>query len=1455
MNKKKLTMLFSSIGIVSVVGLVCLFNSGIGTSTNISDSNQALNTRIESKEEIVVNNKLSEILEKSILKETLNEPIEIDNFIEQINTISEIKEEIKNNTDVENIKTIEKKIDNIVLPIVNDQSDNDSEIITPIEIDNEKEEIIKEENTQIEKTKESEETTERIVSESIPKITEKDTKEVDVKENNIEEKPVEIPEEELKETIQTNIIEENNLKEKEIESIQEKEELILQPETPLIKNKENSTNSISINFNKTINTEKYKCYYGINNSMLNNEGTIIEVVNGMQCSINNLKDGEKYYIQIESINKDKISRSEIVEVYTEYKTPTKQNIINNVVTDSSIKATYTKAKNANRYVCYYKEKASSNWNTISNIVTDDSNIYCEINGLKENSIYDLKIEAINGNKSTESDVSTFTTEFSKPSIPVIKHINVDKNNAQIIFNKSTNASSYLCRYGLTENSLNMFGNTVISNNEVVCQLNNLNPNTSYFIEILAYNHTVSNKLNIFKITTNQLVELSTPVLIESQSNANEINAAFNIYTGNPEEFSCLYGIDKNNLNLKGTITNQTNSMAECRLSNLKEGNSYFVKLIASNQDFTKESEIYELKTDFVSPTKSKLNSIETTPNNAEVLFEKTFNTKEYQCYYGESNSNLNLKGTIVETNDLIQCNLENLNENSNYYVKLNSINGDKITSSDVYNIKTKNITPEKPEILNIQNSISSIKVDFKLSKYAKGYKGYFGMNDKNFTEVPVTLKDNFIEINKNSLQENTEYYFKLIAINGDKEVESDIINVKTLERELSKPTLINSSSTDSIITINYNAEDDLDLYMCYYGTDSKNLTNSVNAIKTKANTRQCVLNNLDENTTYYFKLMTTKNGKVSESEINNKTTQYSTPTIPTKTTESVTNNSLSVNYEINSSITDYTCKIGTDSNNLNTKINGIRNGNTINCSANNLLDKTTYFVKLEVVNGDKTNSSAINSISTLFDTPTKPLFKSEKIEKNSLEAVYSTSDNATDYICYYGDDIASLNKIGTVEIKNNQVICNFNNLEEGHKYFYKLTATNHNEIFTNSDIKLANIPYSNPDKAILKDISSSTNSAIATFTVNSNYTYTCQFGRDINDITYNGTVNLGVGNTAKCEMNNLQEGTEYYFKMTAINGNKKVDSDISTVTTTVKVDNNVLAKPQFVNNPPTFGNNITVNYTKVDGAYAHYCYYGTDENLSYKTTASYVDGYAQCHLENIDLSEDLYVKMRAYKKDGVTYSESDIMTIEANKYIPEKPVLTDVTKDFENIITTYNTGGYIKKMECSASTDNKNFNIKGTFASHGTTELCGFTNLNPNTTYYIKLDNIFDKETTSSDVKIIKTDALNNCMGGGPNTSNLGDYLTRVNSTCAVDEKSSLVENSMNVARKLVAIDTLKVLKDYPAYDVASLGEINYLYNADRTVSGVYANIILYRPGNMADVVGEYNLQRNLNRVWVKELP
>lgn len=1283
---------------------------------------------------------------------------------------------------------------------------------------------------------------------------EKDTQSLNNSANNTTKEQTKLNETEIK------LINDDKNSKTENTNISILQDDLIKPEVPVVDSTVSTVNSLTINFNKTINAKTYICTYGTDISDLKNFGTIISTLNdSYQCFISGLEEGTGYYVKLTAINGDLTTESEIQYLKTNYLTPTRATLISHIEGSDFIKISYSLSEYADRYSCKYKLATESNWNMSGNLVLNSDNVYCEINELKENSLYDVVLISTNGTAETSSEKSQFKTFYIMPDLPSIENINTSKNEIDIYFNKTLNSTSFICRYGFSESNLNNFGIVTIDNEMVKCGLTNLNSNTKYFVEIIAYNHNVSNSLDIFEVTTNQLTELSTPVLIESTSTNAEIAAIFNTYLGNPTEYSCNYGTSINNLNMKGNIIYKTNTTATCQLSNLNEGQNYYISLTASNEDYQKISDTYALKTEYSTPNKVTLNSKNISTNSLDLTFTKSANATNYICYYGTSESNVNLKADVSVNQNEIECSINNLNQGTDYFIKVVSINGDKQISSDIFNATTEYIKPSVPVIKDTFSTENAIKAVYGLSENATDYLAYYSTDNKIFIPTQANVTSSNVEISLNNLKENTTYYLKLTAINSyEISTSGEVVSLKTQSKDIDVPLLINSISTDSSITLTYNATDNLDLYVCYYGTNENDLTNSVNAINTGSNTRQCVLSNLAENTKYYFKMNIIKGDKIVNSEIKNIQTQYKLPTIPEMINKSITNNSFQVSFNIASNISNYSCKIGTDASNISKVIDSSLSGNTLNCYVDNLSSKTIYYVELEVTNGDKSIKSEIIPIVTTYNVPSKAVFINEEKTANSIIANFSLTDNTTDYICYIGTDFNNMTVLGDVIVESNQVKCSFKNLNQGTNYLYKLVSTNNNEIFTSSDIKLSRTEYLEPNKPITSSVYSNDNTITLTYPLNNvSESYVCKYGESENDLSSSGVVSVTLSNTITCSATNLKESTDYYFQVTVKNGNKFTNSDILKVSTKTKeiIVEPELLVPEYLGIGTQYSGYVSLNYTKVENSYIQYCYYGTSEgNLGYRVTATNINGNMQCQLNNLDPALDYFVKMRAYKADGITYSESVVQKIEAAIYTPEAPVLTNSLNDFQNIINTYTTNGYSKGYKCYIGTSEKNMSESGTFASHGNTQYCAYTNLTPGTTYYTKIVNIYESKQTPSVTTKINTDIKNGCLGTGPDISNITDYTSKVNSSCSILEGDVQVSKAHNVALALASIDALKVLKDYPTYDFKSLAEISPIKDSNGYISGYRTNVVLYTPGNMSDIIGQYSLNNNFNRIWIVDL-
>ena len=226
----------------------------------------------------------------------------------------------------------------------------------------------------------------------------------------------------------------------------------------------------------------------------------------------------------------------------------------------------------------------------------------------------------------------------------------------------------------------------------------------------------------------------------------------------------------------------------------------------------------------------------------------------------------------------------------------------------------------------------------------------------------------------------TTMYYKVQATNASGTVFSPVFQYTQVTKptyELSSATSITTNSATLNYTLNPCGANATSIVR--YGTSAGNYTNTTtgfSALGFTPNTSTVVLSALSPNTTYFYIVEGTNVYGVSQSIVGNFTTQGTAPTLTNINVSAITNNSASVNFDLNTGGTSTTTTVfyGTSSSNLNlsavgpTVTNNVATTYTVNVSA--LLPNTTYYYNV-VANGNGQTTSATNSFTTAAN-PTVP---------------------------------------------------------------------------------------------------------------------------------------------------------------------------------------------------------------------------------------------------------------------------------------------------------------------------------------------------------------------------------------------------------------------------------------------------------------------------------------------------
>jgi uncharacterized repeat protein (TIGR02543 family) len=384
-------------------------------------------------------------------------------------------------------------------------------------------------------------------------------------------------------------------------------------------------------------------------------------------------------------------------------------------------------------------------------------------------------------------------------------------------------------------------------------------------------------------------------------------------SNNAQKYECFYSLDNNDY-IKGNVITPLGQQQYCVFNDLTQNTEYSYKVIAYNGDKSSESDVKTFKTDNHTPIKPTLSTYEMTDTTIDIEFNTDTIFTSYMCYVGETKDiQDNLVNSIASDNK-IQCHIDNLTQNKNYYIRLDVINNDKKVSSDVIEIITNYEQPEPVVLDNYETTLNSIEAHFSGLKNYTDIKCYIGNDSTDIvTEIDKETFSDGVTCKATNLEEGHNYYLKTIVFNDTKSSDSDIYTIKTKYQKPVKPIKTSSTITEkSIIDIYEDNDNNLSdvRYICSYGTDIDNLDFAGTLIESLDGEKRCEYNNLAENTTYYTR-MTIRNGtEYVDSDINIIKTDYIKPSKPIYTASYLyDNNNIYAKYDIENPNHIYKCYI------------------------------------------------------------------------------------------------------------------------------------------------------------------------------------------------------------------------------------------------------------------------------------------------------------------------------------------------------------------------------------------------------------------------------------------------------------------------------------------------------------------------------------------------------------------
>lgn len=447
------------------------------------------------------------------------------------------------------------------------------------------------------------------------------------------------------------------------------------------------------------------------------------------------------------------------------------------------------------------------------------------------------------------------------------------------------------------------------------------------------------------------------------------------------------------------------------------------------------------------------------PTKIDVLWnlEGNIDSKDFyfEVYYGKSKSLLDNK---ISTSNL-SVRIENLEPETEYYLKIRTIKGNVYTDSDIYTFKTTDI----PKVNFSLNKDITYKNSINLSWNATdndGIKKYelFISEDPNFSNPIKLYEGTGTTFSISNLERGKVYYIKLIAYDklNEKNEKTLTINVENLEFSNFYPSNNEKSIPTDEVTLKWDFSISSN-FILLFSTNNNLLDDNKYYKRIETSENSYTIKSLPSGTTFYWQVID-KNSNV-KSDILSFTTSYKPEieiTYPQKNTE-IENYAIGVPE--NALITWNATDIDNDQLSFVVKIKKIQKNEDISyidfdedllynvtiysTSIRVNLEKGSYYALIISADDKKGNITYSNPIKFRTNLPPNSpynLYPNNIINIPTKEATLSWNafdpDNGIKYNVYFGNTIDNLDLIATTE--NNYYT--LKNLDYGKTYYWEVES-------------------------------------------------------------------------------------------------------------------------------------------------------------------------------------------------------------------------------------------------------------------------------------------------------------------------------------------------------------------------------------------------------------------------------
>ena len=520
------------------------------------------------------------------------------------------------------------------------------------------------------------------------------------------------------------------------------------PEAFSIYSIETGDGEVTINWGTSKYADDYSLSYGTSSGVYNQSTGPIST---NAYTVSGLANGTIYFFKVFASNS--LGSYESEELSIEVGSLLPSSFAGNIASigDSQVTLEWSNSTNADNYIVSYGTTSGE----YTSEVSDAANSPLVITGLTNGTTYFFNVVAKNslGERTIDAEVSA-TPTVSVPGAFSISSVTAGGNSADLVWESSSNASSYTVKYGTASGSYPITASISATSPYTISGLLN---STTYYFQVTAVNSNGSTNAAAEKSVTTSAKAPGSFAITSSATTGNDSVTLIWDSSSDATSYTVKYGTTSGSY----PTTASTSATSPYTLSGLSSGTTYYIMVTALNGGLSTNATSEVSATPMVStPGNFTITSATGGQASVTLIWAASTNATSYTVKYGTTSGNYPTTASSSATSPLSVSGLVN---GTTYYFMVTAVNSSGSTNAT----REVSAIPAAPAPFTITSATSTdttITLVWAASANATSYTVKYGTSTGSYPNTASTNATSPFVIS--GLTSRVTYYLMVTAVNS-----------------------------------------------------------------------------------------------------------------------------------------------------------------------------------------------------------------------------------------------------------------------------------------------------------------------------------------------------------------------------------------------------------------------------------------------------------------------------------------------------------------------------------------------------------------------------------------------------------------------------------------------------------------------------------------------------------------